>query len=94
VVGVRQELFLVRDDLRERVRVQYALLGLVRKTGSGLGKQRDHVVEAGRTSGRQGRRRVNDHRPTSTVWGKRPLRIREVAREAVRFWHKADVPTC
>ena len=34
VVGLSQELFLVRDDLRERVCVQYAVLGLVRKTGS------------------------------------------------------------
>jgi hypothetical protein len=36
VVWMGQELFLVRDDLRERVCVQYALLGLVRETGSGL----------------------------------------------------------
>ena len=52
-MGIGQELFLVRDDLRRRVRVQYALLGLVRKTGGGLGKQRDHMVEAGRASGRR-----------------------------------------
>ena len=26
-------------------------MGLIRKTGSGLGKQRDHLIEAGRTSG-------------------------------------------
>ena len=36
-----QELFLISNDLRERVRVQYSVLVLVRKTGSdGLVKQR------------------------------------------------------
>jgi hypothetical protein len=77
-----QELFLVRDDLRERVRVQHSVLLLVRKTGSdGLAKQRDRMFEAGRAIGRRRLRRVNDQRPTSTVWGKRPLCIREVAQE-------------
>ena len=46
VVGISQELFLVRNDLRQRVRVQCSVLGLVRKTGSGLGKQRHHLIEA------------------------------------------------
>ena len=55
MVGISQELFLVRNDLRERVRVQCSVLGLVRKTGSGLGKQRDHLIEARRIS----RRRIN-----------------------------------
>ena len=42
-----QELFLARDDLRERVRVQCSVLVLVRKTGSdGLAEQRDRMVEA------------------------------------------------
>jgi hypothetical protein len=49
-----QELFLISNDLRERVRVQYSVLVLVRKTGSdGLVKQRGHMVEAGRSSGRR-----------------------------------------
>jgi hypothetical protein len=54
VVGLGQELFLIHHDLRERVRVQRSVLVLVRKTGSdGLVKQPDHMVEAGRTSGRR-----------------------------------------
>ena len=54
VVWVRQELFLIHRDLRERVGVQRSVLVLVRKSGSdGLVKQRDHMVEAGRTSGRR-----------------------------------------
>ena len=48
-MGISQELFLVRDDLRERVRVHYTVLLLVRKTGSdGLAKQRDHMVKTRR----------------------------------------------
>jgi hypothetical protein len=48
VVGLSQKLFLIRHDLRERVRVQYAVLGLIRETGGdGLAKQRDHMVEVG-----------------------------------------------
>ena len=47
VVGVRQKLFLIRHDLRQRVRVQHSVLLLIRKTGSdGLAKQRDHMIEA------------------------------------------------
>jgi hypothetical protein len=62
VVRVGQELFLVRDDLRERVRVHYSVLLLVRKTGSdGLAKQRDHMIEAGRAS----RRRAGQWLPTN-----------------------------
>jgi len=45
MVRVCQELFLVRDDLRERVRVQCSVLVLIRKTGDGVGKQRDHMLE-------------------------------------------------
>jgi len=47
VVGVSQELFLVRDDLRERIRAQCSVSVLVRKTCDGLGEQRHHMVEVG-----------------------------------------------
>jgi hypothetical protein len=60
VVGLSQELFLVRDDLREWVRIQHSVLLLVRKTGSGLGKQRDHVIEAGQAIGRGTLHRCRD----------------------------------
>jgi hypothetical protein len=51
-VRVGQELFLIRHDLRERVRVHYSVLVLVRKTRSDvLVKQLDHMVEA-RQAGR------------------------------------------
>jgi hypothetical protein len=54
VVRIGQELFLVRDDLRERVRVQCPVLVLVRKTSSdGLAEQRDHMIEAGRATSRR-----------------------------------------
>ena len=81
VVRVGQELFLVRDDLREWVRVQCSVLLLVRKTGSnGLVKQRDHMVEAGRAVIRRGRsRRIDHQRPASRIFGKRPRCICEVA---------------
>jgi hypothetical protein len=53
-VGLSQELFLIHHDLRERVRVQHSVFVLVRKTGSDrLAKQRDHMVETGRISGRR-----------------------------------------
>ena len=47
VVGLGQELFLVRDDLRERVRDRYSMS--VWETGSDeLVQQCNHMVEAGR----------------------------------------------
>jgi hypothetical protein len=50
-VGFRQELFLVRDDLRERVRNGYSSM-LPRETGRDeLVEQRNYLSEAGGISG-------------------------------------------
>jgi len=68
VVGLCQELFLVRDEQREWVRVQYSVLVLVRKAGSdGLVKQRDCMVEAGWAIGRRRRGRVNHYGPAIRI---------------------------
>ena len=86
VVRIGQELFLVRDDLRQRVRVQHSVLVLIRKTGSdGLAKQRDHMIEAGRTIGRRRRRRVNDQRPgTAAILREGPRRIQVISHQVER----------
>ena len=68
MVGLCQELFLVRDEQREWVRVQYSVLVLVRKAGSdGLVKQRDCMVEAGWAIGRRRRGRVNHYGPAIRI---------------------------
>src|SRR5689334_17387565 len=64
VVGLSQELFLVRDDLRECIRDRCSVV--VRETGSDeLVKQRDHMVEAGRAISIH--RRVDDRRAAARI---------------------------
>jgi len=78
-----QELFLVRDDLRERVCIQCSMLLLVRKTGSGLGKQRDHMVEAERTFRR---------RTTGVLHGRLSVLHGRLRTCRPRSWKRRQIP--